>query len=114
MQNLISQNFAGVQMYLDQTTFMEFNDRPQLPLIGFISQLGGALNLWAGITVVVVIELVELGYELIVANYRKQTEIKQSDSDDFEDGEKLEVFADGNIISGKKDWLWYIKNAVNI
>ena len=96
MKSIISQNFAGLQMYIDQTTFLEFDDWPQLPLIGFISQLGGALNLWAGITVVVVIELVELGYELIVTSCRKQTEVKQVDSESSDVDEKLNVIADNN------------------
>ena len=106
MKSLISQNFAGLQMYVDKATFLEFYDRPQLPLIGFISQLGGALNLWAGITVVVVIELVELGYDLIVTSYRKQTEIKHSDSDDFDVGEKLDVLPESNVKTGEEEWLW--------
>ena len=44
---------------------MEYSDQPQLSFIGYLSQLGGALNLWAGITVVVVIEMVEVLFELI-------------------------------------------------
>ena len=56
-------------MYLDETTMMEYVDHPQLSFIGFISQLGGALNLWAGITVVVVIEVVELLFELLTGEF---------------------------------------------
>ena len=44
---------------------MEYSDQPQLTFLAFISQLGGALNLWAGITVVVVIEIAELLFELV-------------------------------------------------
>ena len=111
MKSLISQNFAGLQMYIDQSTMMEFDDSPQLPLIGFISQLGGALNLWAGITVVVVIEFVELGYELIVEYSRRPPEAKHSDSEASEVGEKDVITQnntdlDNNMNSEEKEWVW--------
>ena len=71
MSRLISQHFVALQMYLDETTMMEYVDHPQLSFIGFISQLGGALNLWAGITVVVVIEVVELIFELFTGKFNQ-------------------------------------------
>ena len=40
-----------------------------------MSQLGGELNLWAGITVVVIIELVEFCYE-VVAGWFSRNSIK--------------------------------------
>ena len=71
ISRLINQLFVALQMYLDETTMMEYVDHPQLSFIGFISQLGGALNLWAGITVVVVIEVVELLFELFTGKFNQ-------------------------------------------
>ena len=49
----------------------EYKDTPKLTLSAFVSQLGAALNLWAGITVVVVVEFIEFFYEAIC--WRKQS-----------------------------------------
>ena len=51
--------------------------------MGYLSQLGGALNLWAGITVVVVMEMVEVSYELIgmkVAQWREDNKLAYDDN----------------------------------
>ena len=58
------------QIYLDKFTMMEYSDSPQFSVAAFLSQLGGALNLWAGITVVVVIEVIELIYETASDKWR--------------------------------------------
>ena len=58
---------------MDRSTMMEYIYQPQPSFIGYLSQLGGALNLWAGITFVVVIEIVEVIFELVgmkVAQWR--------------------------------------------
>ena len=62
----IFKNFVKVQVYPDGQHMMEYEVRPQVSPTAFLSQLGGALNLWAGITVVVVIELLELVYRVLV------------------------------------------------
>ena len=64
-ERLVRQHFLKLQLYMDRNTMMEYTDQPQLSFIGYLSQLGGALNLWAGITVVVVIEMVEVLFELV-------------------------------------------------
>ena len=48
-----------------QQRVMIYEARPQVSPSAFMSQLGGALNLWAGITVVVIVELLELGFRTI-------------------------------------------------
>ena len=58
----VSQNFLGVQLVIGKQLVMNYEARPQLSLTAFLSQIGGALNLWAGITVVVLVEMLELGY----------------------------------------------------
>ena len=61
----ISQNFLGIHIYLDQHLMMEYEVIPKLKFAAFLSQLGGTLNLWAGITIVVVIEFVELVFRVL-------------------------------------------------
>ena len=62
----VSKNFLKVHVHLDRQRVLEYEVRPEVSLTAFWSQLGGALNLWAGITVVVVIEVLELVYRVLV------------------------------------------------
>ena len=62
---LVSRNFLGIQLYTGQQRVMIYEARPQVSPSAFMSQLGGALNLWAGITVVVIVELLELGFRTL-------------------------------------------------
>ena len=61
----ISQNFLGVHVYLDQNMMMEYEMIAKVSFPAFLSQVGGALNFWAGITVVVVIELIEMCFRIL-------------------------------------------------
>ena len=63
-ERLIKRNFLTVNV-LTQETMLEYKDDPKLTETAFVSQLGGALNLWAGITVVVIVEVIEFLCELI-------------------------------------------------
>ena len=62
----IRQNFLKVNIYLEDLVYTEYTDSPKVPFSVLLSQLGGALNLWAGITVVIVIEVIELFINLII------------------------------------------------
>ena len=63
-----------MQLDIDEQLMMEYEARPQLSLTSFLSQLGGALNLWAGITVVILVEIFELFYHLLVDFRKEQTQ----------------------------------------
>ena len=95
-KEVISQNFLGVQLYVDQQLMMEYTARPQLSLPSFLSQLGGTLNLWAGITVVIFIEILELGYR-VLADCRKSSP----------NTEKSEVTKDIETLANrqKREWV---------
>ena len=64
-QRLVDENFLRISFYLNSYTYLVLSEVPQLTLSSFASQLGGALNMWSGITVVVVIEVVELFVRLV-------------------------------------------------
>ena len=72
-QRLIAHNFAALQVKLDQMTLLEVVDRPEMTTPEFLSQMGGTLNLWAGITVVVGVELIKFNY-LLIANAARKSE----------------------------------------
>ena len=69
----VSKHFLVVHTYLETITALDISDKPQLTGISFMSQLGGALNLWAGITVVVLIELTEFCYEVLVEWFNRRS-----------------------------------------
>ena len=69
-EKLIKDNFLSLQLVSGRQMMVEFNDNPKMTSVNFIGQLGGALNLWAGITVVVIVELIEFVID-ICANRRK-------------------------------------------
>ena len=74
----VTKHFLAVHVYWENLAAFEMQDKPQLTPTSFMSQLGGALNLWAGITVVVIIELVELCYEVVAGWFSRNCIKKQS------------------------------------
>ena len=75
LHDRIRKHFLVAHVYLETGEVLDIRDKPQLTATAFLSQLGGALNLWAGITVVIVVELIELCYEVVVDRfYRKSSE----------------------------------------
>ena len=63
-ERLVKKHFLSIRI-LAHTDVQELQATEKISLASYISQLGGALNLWAGITVVVVVELIELLYFFI-------------------------------------------------
>lgn len=51
-------------------------EKAKIGIADFCSKLGGILNLWAGITVVLVLELIELGGRMILFQFRSSQENK--------------------------------------
>ena len=56
---LIDENFVKIDFNLDYQSYLESVEVPKYTLFSFLGTLGGALNLWTGITVVVVVEIIE-------------------------------------------------------
>ena len=74
-ETLIKHNFLTVNI-VSHENMLEYKDDPKITLEVFVSQLGGALNLWAGITVAVVVEIVEFFCEVILSTRRQRRVIK--------------------------------------
>ena len=80
--NKVSKHFLVVHTYLETITALDISDKPQITGISFMSQLGGAINLWAGITVVVLIELIEFCYEVLAQWFTRRSPEKKHTSAD--------------------------------
>ena len=67
---LVENNFAKLNIFLSENTQLNIADQRKVTFFSFLAQLGGALNLWNGITVVIVIEALE--YVLKLCIYKKE------------------------------------------
>ncbi len=66
----IMNNFAEVKVMLERLNVLEITDSKVLTTPQVMSQLGGVLNLWAGITVFLAVELLELFYRLLCLYFK--------------------------------------------
>ena len=58
-KSFISENFAKLKFPLDTLFYMEYKEVPLHSLSSLTGTLGGGLNLWTGITVLVFVEITE-------------------------------------------------------
>ena len=59
---LVKKNFLSAYITIQQWV-MEYRDIPKMSFASTIAQLAATMNLWAGITVIVVVEFIELLFE---------------------------------------------------
>ena len=62
--NLIEDNFLKVHVIWHQYIFPSFVDEPKFTMAGILAQLGATLNLYAGITLILLFEILELVYNI--------------------------------------------------
>ena len=73
-KELIQDNFAKIDFDLNFQSYYNFVEVPKYTASSFIGTLGGALNMWTGITVAVVIEIIELFINMTcLSSVRKNT-----------------------------------------
>ena len=63
----VRDNFLRIDFSLSTEAYQEFVDVPEFSLFSFVGSLGGILNLWTGITVVVVVEFIEIIINVITS-----------------------------------------------
>ena len=78
----ISNHFLAVHVYVETVAALDIRDKPQFTATSFLSQLGGALNLWAGITVVVIIEIIEFCYEVMAERFNRGSRAEEKSAAD--------------------------------
>ncbi|XP_064626641.1 FMRFamide-activated amiloride-sensitive sodium channel-like isoform X1 [Lineus longissimus] len=62
--DLMQRNFIKIKVVRPSHDVMYVEEVPELGISSFLSGIGGAMNFWMGITLVVVMELVELVFDL--------------------------------------------------
>lgn len=79
---MLADNLIMVEALLKDDTYLVISDEIKTPYMELISQIGGILNLWSGLNVIILIEIFELFYRLVshgITNYqayRHEQEIK--------------------------------------
>ena len=64
-RQLVEDNFVKIDFVINNRDYHEFTEVPKYSPCSFLGTLGGALNLSTGITVVVVMEMIELILNII-------------------------------------------------
>ena len=67
----IAENFLEVSYHLSDHRYMRMRDVPMTSIADVCSKVGGILNLYSGLTVIVVLEIVELFYRLVHRSVKK-------------------------------------------
>ncbi|ESP02955.1 hypothetical protein LOTGIDRAFT_111045 [Lottia gigantea] len=70
---LIRQNLLRVNIYLEDLSVVEFRQMPAYDLADLFADIGGTMGLWMGISVLTIMELVELVIRLILLMFRSET-----------------------------------------
>ena len=77
---LIEDNFASVSVFSGSLYYTHLKDEPKLGIAALFSQLGGSLNLWSGITVLIFAEIIDLVIRLTL-NSKKGSPILSNQQD---------------------------------
>ena len=94
----VTKHFLAVHVYWESIIAVEMQDKPQLTATSFMSQLGGSLNLWAGITVVVIIELIELCYEVVAGWFCQKSPEEGCELQEVRKEENKKILADFEVL----------------
>ena len=75
LRSLVSRNFLHADIYVGSNTYLRLTDTPKITPSGFLSQLGGMLNLFAGISIVIVSEIIDALIRLCLKDPEKPKRI---------------------------------------
>ncbi len=70
-QNLIENNFVKFTFNPAAFHIIKLSDIPKTQLVDLFSSLGGTLNLYSGITLLVVVEIIELLWKLLTGSFQQ-------------------------------------------
>ena len=70
---IIEDNFASVNVYIDSLYYTHLKDEAKLGIAALFSQLGGSLNLWSGITVLIFVEIIDFVIRLMPESKESST-----------------------------------------
>ncbi len=74
--NLIEENFVKISVYATTENLVILEDKPKMTITDLFASVGGTLNLYSGISFILVIEIIDLLYKLLFDCPAKQREKK--------------------------------------
>ena len=95
---LIRQNLLRLNIYLEDLSIVEFTQMPAYELADLFADIGGTLGLWMGISVLTIMELVELVIRLIMLLFHSETQSFRS-SEKEEENTIHQTMLDSNGLS---------------
>ena len=91
--NLIRQNLLRLNIYLEDLSVVEYRQLPAYGLADLFADIGGTLGLWMGISVLTIMELMELIIRLLFLLFNSETLPPAS----FQDEEQEYVASNGML-----------------
>lgn len=85
MDYLVSDHFAKVYIYLASTSHTKLVSVPKISIAALFAQLGGILNLWSGISVVLVVEFLDFLFKVAMSSDKNNDEKKTNENKDRAD-----------------------------
>lgn len=85
---LIRQNLIRLNIYLEDLSVVEFMQMPAYDLADLFADIGGTLGLWMGISVLTIMELVELIVSLVMLLFNSESNVSGESNCDEEQQEK--------------------------
>ena len=64
--DMVNKNFIYLYVHSSDTLIHVYSEVATITLSNFLSRLGGSLNLWSGITIIVFMEVIEMFYKIAV------------------------------------------------
>ncbi|XP_052832380.1 FMRFamide-activated amiloride-sensitive sodium channel isoform X1 [Octopus bimaculoides] len=77
--NMIRQNLLRLNVYLEDLSIIEFRQMPAYELADLFADIGGTLGLWMGISVLTIMELIELFTRLLMLIFSSEKKIPNAD-----------------------------------
>ena len=62
---MVTENFASLKVFIGEFSILVHEEVQKTLFFSFLSNLGAALNLWAGITIVLIVEVIEMVIRLV-------------------------------------------------
>lgn len=90
--NLIRQNLLRLNVYMEDLSVVEYRQLPAYGLADLFADIGGTLGLWMGISVLTIMELVELIIRLFFLLFNSETK-----PPNFQDEEQEYVASNGML-----------------
>ena len=72
-EKIVMENFLHFNIYVADFSYLEYQMTPRVSAFNLVAQLGGALNLWAGITVIVFVEALDFVCNIFLEWQKRRT-----------------------------------------